>query len=119
MRSASLQKNHIQLVYQNVIHSNKTVTRKISLLGILISATCLASSAGSNSNSGDQSRNASVNAKLLNFQDDFVRGRSLSPDMLLQMAQAPRSLDSVIYFRKDFNDFHQLDLKSRPQFFAP
>jgi hypothetical protein len=86
------------------------VTRKISFLGILISVTCFAGN-------GDQNR--SVDMKILNFQDDFVRGRSLSPDMLLQLAQSPRSLDSVIYFRKDFNDFHQVDMKLRPKFFAP
>jgi hypothetical protein len=110
------------------------VTRKIYFIGVLVSLACFArgetpisnkvkpKTAGSSKSipsTAQVPKEEESNLKILNFQDDFVRGRSLSPDFLLQLAQSPRSLDSVIYFRKDFNDFHQVDMKSRPKFFAP
>lgn len=64
-------------------------------------------------------RDERVRSQILNFETDFVRGRALSPAFLLQLGQAPKDLDTIVYLRRDFNDFHRVDRKTRPKFYSP
>lgn len=52
---------------------------------------------------------------VLNFDSDLIEGIKHKPDLFLQNNVQELSLDSIIYLRKDFNDFHAVDSKRRPR----
>ncbi len=54
---------------------------------------------------------------VLNFEGDMIEGEKRRPDLFLQTNVEDLSLDSILYLRKDFNDFHVVDHKRRPRHF--
>jgi len=54
-----------------------------------------------------------TNDAVLNFDSDLIEGVKHKPDLFLQNNVQELSLDSVLYLRKDFNDFHAVDHKRR------
>ncbi len=55
--------------------------------------------------------------QLLDFEADLIQGERKRPDLFVQMANEKQNLDSVIYGRQDFNDFHRIDRLWRPGYF--
>ncbi|MBU6375281.1 MAG: hypothetical protein KGQ59_04745 [Bdellovibrionales bacterium] len=58
-------------------------------------------------------------SNVLNFEADVIEGEKRRPDLFIQMESTPESLDSILYSRKDFNDFHEMDRKWRPKVRKP
>jgi hypothetical protein len=54
---------------------------------------------------------------VLNFEGDMIEGEKRRPDLFLQTNVEELNLDSILYLRKDFNDFHAVDHKRRPRHF--
>ena len=53
---------------------------------------------------------------VLDFEADVIEGEKKRPDIFLQMGNQKQTMDSVLYGRKDFNDFHRVDRRWRPTF---
>lgn len=51
---------------------------------------------------------------VLDFEGDVIEGERKSPNLFLQMAVDTPNLDVLLYQRKDFNDFHNLEKNRRP-----
>lgn len=52
---------------------------------------------------------------VLNFEAELIEGQKKTPEIFLQTEVQKPSLESVLYQRKDFNDFHAVDSKLRPR----
>jgi len=52
---------------------------------------------------------------VLNFEGEVIEGQKKTPDIFLQTEVQKPVLESVLYQRKDFNDFHVNDSKQRPR----
>ncbi|MFN7685898.1 MAG: hypothetical protein ACK5QT_10875 [Oligoflexia bacterium] len=52
---------------------------------------------------------------FLDFEADVIEGEKRRPDLFIQMEGGSESLDSVLYSREDFNDYHEQDRKWRPK----
>jgi hypothetical protein len=52
---------------------------------------------------------------VLDFEADVIEGEKRKPDLFIQMEGSIESMDSVLYSRDDFNDYHELDRKWRPK----
>lgn len=55
----------------------------------------------------------------LNFEGDVIEGQKKAPDIFMQTTAERPALDSVLYQRKDFNDFHKVDSMRRPRLSDP
>ena len=53
--------------------------------------------------------------KVLDFEGDVIEGERDRPDIFLQLGANPTA-DSILFMRKDFNDFHAPSRKTRPIF---
>jgi hypothetical protein len=51
---------------------------------------------------------------VLDFESDVIEGERKSPDLFLQLQVDTPNLDVLLYQRKDFNDFHELEKSRRP-----
>jgi hypothetical protein len=60
-----------------------------------------------------------VNPKTIDFEGDVIEGQKKAPDLFLQVEDQKLNLDSVLYLRQDFNDFHAVDSKQRPRVADP
>ncbi len=58
---------------------------------------------------------AEEKAAVLNFEGEVIEGQKKTPEIFLQTEVQKPSLESVLYQRKDFNDFHAVDSKQRPR----
>jgi hypothetical protein len=56
-------------------------------------------------------------AGVLDFEGDIIEGERKRPDLFLQTQIDNLSLDAILYLRKDFNDFHQVDKNRRPGYY--
>src|SRR4051812_17504597 len=53
---------------------------------------------------------------VLDFEADLIQGERRRPDLFVQLGSEQQSMESVLYARKDFNDFHRVDKLWRPSF---
>ena len=51
---------------------------------------------------------------LLDFEAELIEGERRSPEMFLQLDSDQMKLETILYDRKDFNDFHRPDRLRRP-----
>jgi hypothetical protein len=58
-------------------------------------------------------------ARVLDFDAEVIEGEKQRPDFLFQTGTPGVSLDSLLFGRKDFNDFLKVDKKRRPGYVAP
>lgn len=58
-------------------------------------------------------------SRVLDFDADVIEGERQRPDFLFQTGTPGVSLDSLLFGRKDFNDFLKVDKKRRPTYVAP
>lgn len=51
---------------------------------------------------------------VLDFEGETIEGQKKRPELFLQTEVQNLTLDAILYLRKDFNDFHQVDRNRRP-----
>ena len=68
-----------------------------------------ASASGSTSNSNKQSN-------ILDFDADVIEGERSGPSIMVQMDLQAPNLDTLVFQRKNFNDFHVIDMKRKPKY---
>lgn len=56
---------------------------------------------------------------VLDFEAEIIEGERKMPSIFFQMEIDTPSLDAVMFRRKTFNDFHQMDLERRPAYKRP
>ena len=54
------------------------------------------------------------NSQVLDFDSDVIEGERKSPDLFLQLQVDTPNLDTLLYQRRNFNDFHNLEKNRRP-----
>lgn len=54
---------------------------------------------------------------ILDFEGEVIEGERRRPDLFLQISIDNVKFDSLIYNRDDFNDYLEVDRKSRNKFF--
>ena len=52
---------------------------------------------------------------VLDFEAEVIEGEKRKPDLFIQMEGGVENMDSVLYSREDFNDYHEADRKWRPK----
>jgi hypothetical protein len=62
---------------------------------------------------------AQKGAKVLDFEGEEIEGERMRPDLFLQITGEDLSFDSLIYLRENFNDFHEIEKKSKPRYVRP
>lgn len=55
-------------------------------------------------------------AQTLDFEGEVIEGESIRPDLFLQILTPDVNLDSIVYMRKDFNDFQRFDKNQKPKY---
>lgn len=55
--------------------------------------------------------------ETMDFEGENIIGEKQAPSLLLQTESEKLPLDSVLYLREDFNDFHVTDAKQHPRVF--
>lgn len=53
---------------------------------------------------------------VLDFEADVIEGERTAPSILIQMDLQSPNLDTLVFQRKNFNDFHLIDVKRKPKF---
>jgi hypothetical protein len=87
---------------------------KITLIFITVASySCLYPSA-----QAGESAPAKKNA-ILDFEGDVIEGQRKVPELLLQQDLGSVSMDTVLFQRTDFNDFHAVDKNRRPRVMGP
>ena len=66
---------------------------------------------------GSNALAAKAQSNILDFEAELIEGQSKRPDMFLQTEAQSLSLESILFLRKDFNDFQQVDRFRRPGYF--
>ncbi len=54
-------------------------------------------------------------ANVLDFEGDVIEGQKKTPEIFLQTEVERPTLDTVLYQRRHFNDFHKSDSRQRPR----
>jgi hypothetical protein len=54
------------------------------------------------------------NSNVLDFEADVIEGQTRAPDLFLQTDVKSPTQGSVLFRRKDFNDFQKVDCQRRP-----
>ena len=54
---------------------------------------------------------------VLDFEAEVIEGQRKRPDLFLQTEVQSLTLDAILYLRKDFNDYHQVESQRRPGYF--
>ena len=52
---------------------------------------------------------------VLDFEAEVIEGEKRKPDLFIQMEGGVENMDSVLYSREDFVDYHETDRKWRPK----
>lgn len=52
--------------------------------------------------------------KILDFEAEVIEGQRKAPQLFLQMDVGTPDLDSVMYLRQNFNDFHAVEKNRKP-----
>lgn len=58
----------------------------------------------------------SSQGQVLDFEGEVIEGERRRPDLFLQMSIENVKFDSLMYQREDFNDYLEVDRKSRNRF---
>ena len=53
-------------------------------------------------------------ANVLNFEADVIEGERKNPNVFIQLDVGTPNLDTVLFQRSNFNDFHAQDKNRRP-----
>lgn len=53
---------------------------------------------------------------VLDFDADIIEGERSGPSLLVQLDLQAPGLDTLIFQRKNFNDFHVIDMKRKPKY---
>lgn len=56
------------------------------------------------------------NPSVLDFEADVVEGERLAPNLFVQMDLGTPKMDTLMFMRKNFNDFHSIDMKRKPKY---
>ncbi len=67
----------------------------------------------------DLTPKSQANPKVLDFEADVIEGERKLPSLFLQMEIETPNLDAVIYRRKNFNEFHVLEVDRKPLYKKP
>ena len=51
---------------------------------------------------------------VLDFDSDVIEGERKTPDLFLQLQVDTPNLDTLLYQRRNYNDFHELEKNRRP-----
>lgn len=54
--------------------------------------------------------------KTLDFEGEVIEGEAMRPMLYLQIESPDLDLNNIMYQRRDFNDFHQIDKVRRNRF---
>lgn len=54
--------------------------------------------------------------QVLDFDSDVIEGERKSPDLFLQLHVDTPNLDTLLYQRRNFNDFHAVEKNRRPHY---
>ena len=60
---------------------------------------------------------ANPNGHVLDFEGEVIEGERKRPDLFLQISTKDLSFDSLLYLRNNYNDYLEVDRKSRNRFF--
>jgi hypothetical protein len=52
-------------------------------------------------------------AKVMDFEADVIEGEKKSPSLFLEFQMEKADLESLLYMRTDFNDFHSAEMKKK------
>lgn len=61
-------------------------------------------------------KKATGSGNVLDFEGEVIEGERRRPDLFLQMSIDNVKFDSLIYQRDDFNDYLEVDRKSRTRY---
>lgn len=78
----------------------------ILIIALIASVNCFAQKNSTNTKSSN----------ILDFDADVIEGERNAPSILVQMDLQAPNLDTLIFLRKNFNDFHSVDMKRKPKY---
>lgn len=61
-------------------------------------------------------RKRAPKVNTLDFEAEVIEGERAKPDVFVQLGSGAQSMNSVLYSRDNFNDYHAVDRKYRPGF---
>jgi len=62
-----------------------------------------------------QAAKPKAQGNVLDFEGDVIEGQKKTPEIFLQTEVERPTLDTVLYQRRHFNDFHKNDSRQRPR----
>ncbi len=65
------------------------------------------------------SKNVRSRPQVLDFEAEVIEGERKTPNLFLQLEIDSPSLDSVMYKRRNFNDFHLVEVDRKPLYKRP
>lgn len=84
------------------------------LIGLLI--LMLPTISFSQTTSKKPTKSTPSSSNVLDFEADVIEGERMAPSILIQMDLQSPNLDTLVFQRKNFNDFHLIDMRRRPKF---
>ncbi len=82
----------------------------------LVAASVTSTTSSANSKAETTSSTNSKQSNILDFDADVIEGERTGPSILVQMDLQTPNLDTLVYQRKNFNDFHVIDMRRKPKF---
>lgn len=55
-------------------------------------------------------------SNVLDFEADVIEGERVAPNLFVQMDLGSPNMDTLMFQRKNFNDFHAIDMKRKPKY---
>lgn len=72
--------------------------------------------ASNNGSASTSSSGSSKSSNILDFDADVIEGERSGPSIMVQMDLQAPNLDTLVFQRKNFNDFHAIDMKRKPKY---
>lgn len=66
-----------------------------------------------------EAKSAEPKAQVLDFSGDVIEGELKRPQLFLELVGTTEFMESTLYQREDFNDFHAVDMRKRLRYIAP
>jgi hypothetical protein len=85
----------------------------LTLIGINESLYAEASKAKSQTKSTEVTK---AKSNVLDFEADVIEGERVAPSLFVQMDLGAPKLDTLMFQRKNFNDFHSIDMRRKPKY---
>lgn len=63
-----------------------------------------------------QEKSSNQDPAVLNFDADVIEGEKGGPSIMVQMDLQAPTMDTLVFKRKNFNDFHAIDRKRKPKY---